>query len=77
MILGTPVEEVCRKMGIADAMFYTWKKRHGSLEPSEVRRLQQLEEENTQLKKLATAMNQIWSMDFVADALFDGRRWRA
>jgi len=24
-----------------------------------------------------TAMNQIWSMDFVADALFDGRKLRA
>uniref|UniRef100_UPI001B8A90F8 IS3 family transposase n=1 Tax=Collimonas silvisoli TaxID=2825884 RepID=UPI001B8A90F8 len=30
-----------------------------------------------QPKHLATAMNQIWSMDFVADALFDGRRLRA
>lgn len=25
--LGTPVEEVCRKMGISDATFYNWKKR--------------------------------------------------
>lgn len=30
-----------------------------------------------QPKQLATAINQIWSMDFVADALFDGRRLRA
>jgi putative transposase len=30
-----------------------------------------------QPKHLVTAMNQIWSMDFVADALFDGRRLRA
>src|SRR3569623_1421935 len=30
-----------------------------------------------QPKQLVTAMNQIWSMDFVADALFDGRRLRA
>jgi len=30
-----------------------------------------------QPKHLASAMNQIWSMDFVADALFDGRRLRA
>src|SRR3569832_1227975 len=29
-----------------------------------------------QPKQLVTAMNQIWSMDFVADALFDGRRLR-
>jgi len=30
-----------------------------------------------QPKQLVTAMNQIWSMDFVADALFDGRKLRA
>jgi putative transposase len=30
-----------------------------------------------QPKHLVTAINQIWSMDFVADALFDGRRLRA
>lgn len=30
-----------------------------------------------QPKHFVTAINQIWSMDFVADALFDGRRLRA
>lgn len=30
-----------------------------------------------QPKHVVTAMNQIWSMDFVADALFDGRTLRA
>src|SRR5689334_1657263 len=30
-----------------------------------------------QSKHQVTAINQIWSMDFVADALFDGRRLRA
>lgn len=30
-----------------------------------------------QPKHLVTVMNQIWSMDFVSDALFDGRRLRA
>ncbi len=30
-----------------------------------------------QPKHLVTALNQIWSMDFVADAPFDGRKLRA
>ena len=30
-----------------------------------------------QPKQLVSAMNEIWSMDFVSDALFDGRRLRA
>ena len=41
---GTPVEEVCRKMGVRHATFRRWKKVYGELMPSEVRRLRQLEE---------------------------------
>jgi putative transposase len=37
--VGTPVEEVCRKMGISDATFYNWRKKYGGLGPSELRRL--------------------------------------
>ena len=48
---GTPVEEVCRKMGISQATFFRWKKVYGGLMPSEVRRLKQLEEENGRLRK--------------------------
>jgi putative transposase len=32
---GTPVPEVCRKMGIAEATYYRWKRRYGGLMPSE------------------------------------------
>jgi putative transposase len=55
--LGTPVEEVCRKVGISDATFYNWKKKYGGLTPSEMRRLRQLEEENTKLKKLVADLS--------------------
>ena len=50
--LGTPVPEVCRKMGVSDATFYNWRKKYGGLEVSEARRLKALEEENARLKKL-------------------------
>ena len=36
---GTPVAEVCRKMGISEATFYNWKKKFGSLGTTELRRL--------------------------------------
>jgi putative transposase len=49
---GTPVAEVCRKMGIAEQTFFRWKKKYGGLGVSELRRLRQLEEENRQLKRL-------------------------
>ena len=50
--LGTPAAEVCRKMGVSEATFFCWKQRDGGLGPSELRRLRQLEDENTKLKKL-------------------------
>ena len=49
---GTRVDEVCRKMGISEATFYRWKQLYGGLMPSEVKKLRQLEEENTRLRKV-------------------------
>jgi putative transposase len=54
---GTEVSEVCRKMGVAEATFYSWKKKYGGLGVSELRRLKQLEEENRQLKKLVADLS--------------------
>lgn len=55
--LGTPVDEVCRKMGISDATFYNWRKKYGGLGPSELRRLKQLEEENAKLERLVADLS--------------------
>ena len=38
---GTPVEEVCREMGVSQATIFRWKKVYGGLMPSEVRKLKQ------------------------------------
>lgn len=47
---GTPVTEVCRKMGISEATLYNWKKKFAGMGSAEVRRLKQLEDENRRLK---------------------------
>ncbi len=36
---GIPVAELCRKHGISDATFYTWRKQYGGMEVSDARRL--------------------------------------
>jgi len=54
---GTTLSEVCRKMGVAEATFYNWKKKYGGLGVSELRRLKQLEEENMRLKKLVAELS--------------------
>ena len=49
---GTPVPELCRKLGVAEATFYRWKKQFVGLGIAEIRRLKQLEEENRRLKQV-------------------------
>ena len=55
--LGTSVDEICRKMGIAEATFYNCKKKYSGLGPSELRRLKQPEEENAKLKRLVADLS--------------------
>jgi putative transposase len=49
---GTPVGDVCRQLGIAEATFYVWKKKYGQLGVTELRKMRMLEEENARLKRL-------------------------
>ena len=49
---GISAGDLCRKHGISDATFYTWRNKYGGMEVSEAKRLKALEEENAKLKKL-------------------------
>lgn len=49
---GLSATELCRKYGISDATFYTWRKKYGGMQVSDARRLKALEEENAKLKRL-------------------------
>ena len=49
---GIAVADLCRKHGVSDASIYKWKARYGGLDVSEAKRLKQLEDENSKLKKL-------------------------
>ena len=44
--------QVCREHGISENTFYTWKRKYGGMETQDVRRLRELEQENSQLKRL-------------------------
>ncbi len=54
---GTPVEEVCRKLGISQQTFYRWKKKFSGLGTEELRQLKSLEEENKRLKSLVADLS--------------------
>ena len=55
--LGTRVEEICRKMGISDATFCKCRQKYSGLGPSELKKLKQLEEENSKLKRLVADLS--------------------
>jgi len=54
---GTPVDEICRKLGVSQAALFRWKKRFGSLGVPEIRELRQLRDENGKLKQLVADLS--------------------
>ena len=54
---GTPIVELCRKLGISEQTFFRWKKKFAGMGIAEVRRLKQLEEENRKLKQLVADLS--------------------
>ena len=46
------VSTVAKRHGVSEQTIYSWRKRFGGFEASDVRRLRQLETENARLKKL-------------------------
>ena len=39
---GMPVGELCRKYGMSDATFYSWRKKYGGMSGSDARRLKRI-----------------------------------
>ena len=49
---GRKAKDVCRELGISTAAFYKWRQRYGGLEVQELKRMKELEEENSRLKRM-------------------------
>jgi putative transposase len=50
--MGTPVADVCRRLGVSKQTCSRWKRTFAGMGVAELRRLRQLEEENRKLKPL-------------------------
>ena len=53
---GIPLLQVARKYEVTDWTIYRWKHKYGEMSASEIRRLQQLEEENGRLKRIVAQL---------------------
>jgi putative transposase len=58
---GTPVADLCRRLGISQPTFSRWKTRFSGMDVADAKRLRALEAENAKLKHL------------LADALLDNK----
>ena len=53
---GVQVKEICRKHGISDATYYNWKSKYGGMSASNLKRMKELEAENSKLKRMYADM---------------------
>ena len=49
---GRKAEEISRELAISTATFYKWKERYGGLEASDLKKIKDLEVENSKLKRM-------------------------
>ena len=49
---GITNAKLFRKHGISNNTLYNWRSKYGGMQSTDVKRLRQLEEENTQMKQL-------------------------
>jgi putative transposase len=49
---GKSVNDLCRELGVSSVTFYKWKSKFGGMEVSDVKRMKDLEEENSKLKRM-------------------------
>lgn len=54
---GKKVQDIMREHGISDATFYNWKKKYSDMQVSELKRLRDLESENSKLKRIVADLN--------------------
>jgi len=54
---GEKAAEICRKLGVSEQTFYTWKRKYSGVGLSELRELRQLRDENGKLKKLVADLS--------------------
>jgi transposase-like protein len=49
---GTPLAEVARSLGVSEVTLHRWRAEYGAVDRDAVKRLKDLEKENTRLKRL-------------------------
>lgn len=54
---GLDIEQVCRNLGFSTYSYYRWRREYGGLRVDQAKRLKELEQENSRLKKLVADLS--------------------
>jgi len=54
---GATVGEICRRIGVTDVTYYRWRKEYGGMRVDQSRRMKDLEQQNSRLKKLVADLS--------------------
>ena len=54
---GNTISQASRQLGITEQTYYRWRKLYGGMQVSQAKRLKELENENTRLKKLVADLS--------------------
>ncbi len=54
---GQTVAQACESLGVSEQTYYRWRREYGGMGTTQVRRLKDLERENTRLKKLVADLS--------------------
>jgi len=54
---GATLAMVLKKIGVSDCSYYRWRKEYGGMRVDQAKRLKELEQENSRLKKLVADLS--------------------
>jgi putative transposase len=54
---GLSIVEICRQLGVKEQTYYKWRKEYGGMRIDQAKRLKEVEQENSRLKKLVADLS--------------------
>ncbi len=54
---GETIAAISKKIGVSDHTYYRWRKEYGGMRVDQARRLKELEQENSRLKRLVADLS--------------------
>jgi len=54
---GQNIAEICRQLSITEQTYYRWRKAYGGMRVDQAKRLKEIEQENSRLKKLVADLS--------------------